>query len=402
MSNLTPLKQSNIPTKHRILVLIETSREFGRGLLKGISQFSEVYGPWNFFRYPPYYIQFRDWKKTSSWIKKQVVDGIIMWTPNTGDVQKLGVPTVLLDVPDVPPGCSVILTNNEMIGEMAANYFMERCYHNFAFCGFSDFFWSQKRCKSFVEELKKHNKEVYVYSSDKSRSHHYWEDEKNLLIEWLNSLPKPVALLTCNDDRGQDILDACRQANIRVPEDVSVLGVDNDELVCNMTHPQLSSIAINTVKAGFEAARHLEWMINNKSNNPKKIFANPIHIITRHSTDIVMVQDSDVSDALRFIQNHVREQIQVVDVAEHLAVTREGMNKKFRKYLGRSVHDEIIRVKINYIIRMLMNTNMTISEIAYSVGYTELKHLSRVFRKITGMSPSQYRKQYSDISILDR
>lgn len=277
---------------------------------------------------------------------------------------------------------------------MAAQYFMEHAFDRFAFTGFPNFFWSEVRGESFVEELKRRGKEaIYVYHRDAF----YSEERRAQYIEWLTALPKPIAMFACNDDLAQGVLDVCNQVGIRVPEEVSILGVDNDELVCNLTHPPLSSIKINFPAAGFEAVRHLVSLICNKREPVQGVYANPINIITRHSTDIFTVNDADVLSALRFIERNTRELIQVTDVADHVALTRQGLNKKFSRYLGRSVHDEILRAKINYISLLLNNTTLPISAIALSVGYSEPKQLSRVFRQRTGMSPTQYRKHHSNM-----
>jgi len=380
-----------------IILVIEASREAGRGLLAGILRYSNTHGPWTLHRHPPYYVNTPHDEVVISWIKEHNADGIIMrnWRDDDSIVE-LGIPTISLSVYKDNPSVPNIVTDDHKAGEMAADYFLGRGFGHLAFCGFAGMPWSQCRGESFCSRARKGGIEPYVYNPPNIKSKLLWNEEFPVLVDWLNSLPKPIAIMACNDDRGQNVLEAGKAARLYVPGEISVLGADNDPLVCELTNPKLSSVAFDFENAGFKAAQMMDRMLSGEDCSKEKIVASPTKIITRASTDIMMIDDADVVRAIEFIQKNLHKPTQVVDVAAHLSLTRQGLNKKFKKHLGRSVHDEIIRVKIQHITYLLSDTDMTISEMAYSTGFSELKGLSRVFRRVTGMSPKEYRKKYID------
>ena len=165
-------------------------------------------------------------------------------------------------------------------------------------------------------------------------------------------------------------------------------------MICDLTNPQLSSIAVDNERAGYEAAEMLAQMMAGKKTNKQVIVARPTHIITRQSTDIFAVEDRGVSEALRFINEHAREQIHVDEVVSAAALSRRVLERRFRQVLGRSILDEIRRVRIEQVVRMLIETNMSVSEIASTLGYPGVEHIARYFHCEKGMSLLAYRKQY--------
>ncbi|MBN1846441.1 MAG: substrate-binding domain-containing protein, partial [Sedimentisphaerales bacterium] len=259
---------------------------------------------------------------------------------------------------------------------------------------FEAMIWSQLRLDGFVHRIRQAGFLVDPFVCSVERSVHPTEKEQRRLIRWLRDLPKPVGLMTCNDDMGRTVLENCKFAGIHVPEQIAVVGVDNDDLTCELTDPQLSSVALDSEKAGYQAAELLDRLMQGEPMNGQIISHDPTHVVTRHSTDILAVADGDVANALRFIRDHIRQPIQVDDVTEHIAMTRQGLNKKFHKCLNRTVHQEIIRARIQQITHMLMETSMSISDIAHSMGYAEMKYISRLFHRETGLSPSQYRRKF--------
>jgi LacI family transcriptional regulator len=201
--------------------------------------------------------------------------------------------------------------------------------------------------------------------------------------------------MACNDDRGQYVLEACQIAGLRVPDDVAVIGVDNDDLICDLTVPPLSSIALNHEKAGYQAAQLLDEMMAGKKVDSKTIIPlESSHIVIRQSTDVLAIEDHELAEAVRFIRGHSREAIQVSDVVESVAVSRRVLERRFREVLKRSVHDEIARARVEHACRMLVETNLSVSQIAQHLGYPSDKHIARHFRKEKGMTPRQYRKKF--------
>ena len=219
--------------------------------------------------------------------------------------------------------------------------------------------------------------------------------EQGLIADWLKSLPKPVGLMVCNDDRGRQITETCNAVGLNVPDEISVVGVDNDNLVCELSSPPLSSIALSVERAGYEAAELLDkLMAGKKKKTTRTITVSPTHIVTRQSTNILAIEDHEVVQAVRFIRKHPKEPIQVGDVVNVVTLSRRVLERRFRKALGRSVHDEIRRVRIEQVARMLMETNLSVSQIALDLGYPGVDHIARYFQREKGMSPLAYRKQY--------
>jgi LacI family transcriptional regulator len=210
---------------------------------------------------------------------------------------------------------------------------------------------------------------------------------------WLQELPKPIGIMACNDLRGRHILDACRQLNLRVPEDVAVVGVDNDELMCELAVPPLSSVAQGSERLGYEAAKLLGRLIRGRCLRPKHIVVPPISIVPRRSSDLIAVDDPLLSAALRFIQNHAAEQIGVPDVVRNAGVSRSTLETRFRTQLARTIHDEIQRVRIETARRLLTATNLSLSKIAERAGYRNSYYMSAVFRRELGVPPSQLRQE---------
>jgi LacI family transcriptional regulator len=216
------------------------------------------------------------------------------------------------------------------------------------------------------------------------------------MADWLKSLPKPVGLMTCTDDRSQDVVEASKIAGVHVPEDLAIIGVDNDELVCELSSPPLSSIALNTQRSGYEAAELLDKLMSRKRIKMANltIVVHPTHIVTRQSTDILAIEDRDVVAAVRFIRRNAREMIQVDDVVDTVAVSRRSLEQRFRRELGCSVLAEIKRARIDQVARMLVETNLSVSQIALALGYSGVENIARYFRSEKGMSPLAYRKLY--------
>ena len=371
--------------------------------MHGIAHYASLFGPWT-FHYESFFYQSdssqRNEKEKMNHLEKWGADGIIAreFTRQTQEnILSLNIPTVISTVynQEVKDAWGNLYVDNYSIGKMAAMHLLEKGFKYFAYCGINDFFWSLQRSRGYIDTIANNGFEVLVYTPPKSRRKKIpWEEEQVFLCNWLRSLPRPIGLMACIDEKAQDIIQACKLVNIRIPEEVSIVSGDNDDLLCQLSNPQLSSVAINGQDAGYAAAALLDRLMKGQNPKDKTIFVRPTHVVTRNSTDIFAVSDENVAEALGFIRSHFHEPIQVSDVAYALAVTRQGLNKKFKHHLNRSVHDEIIRMRIQQVSRLLIETNMTISEIATSVGYPELKFLTRSFRKNKGMPPSEYRKRF--------
>jgi len=375
----------------RILVLIEASREFSRGILSGLALYSKIRGPWMFVTRPPFYVKDTIDSTVISWIDTLAIDGIILQARFiTDQIRQSGVPLIALDANTNLKGIPRILCNDQRIGQMAAEHLLECGFSHFAFCGFDHLTWSQQRRDSFRQTVEDAGYPCYIHRQSQrdvlqSRTLEYFS-----IIDWLAALPKPLGLMACNDDRGQQILEACKIAGYPVPEEIAVVGADNDQLECVLTAPPLSSVSLNLEKAGYQTAETMDNLLQGRKTGD--IIVDPIQVVRRQSTDIVAVGDADVSAALRFIREHADEYIQVNDVIQILCVSRRTLYAKFRKALGRSVHDEIVRVRLARIKSLLTDTQLSISRIAKVMNFTGPDKLFRFFIRESGKTPTEFRK----------
>lgn len=379
-----------MPKVPKVILLIETSRVYGRALLRGITKYSRLHGPWVFYSEPG------GLEKALPYLKNWNPDGIIMRDSGKGDtVVKMNVPVIVsVHLKEHISGTPYIDTNGVEIGRMAAEHLFDHGFKRFAFCGFDELHWSRGRGENFSKTVRKAGFETYFYKRPRTKSQRLWENEQIIMVDWLKSLPKPVGLMACNDDRGRQLTEACKIAGLHVPEEVAIIGVDNDELVCELSDPPLSSVSLNVERGGYEAAELLYKLMKGKKVANQDVIIQPTHVVTRQSTDILAIEDLAVVKAMRFIRRHAKEPIQVDQVVDAVDLSRRGLEQRFRGVLNRSVHDEIRRVRIEQVVRMLLETNMSVSQIAFSLGYPGVNNISRYFRREKGMSLLAYRRKY--------
>lgn len=379
----------------KVVLLMDDSRVAGRMVLHGIAEYARIHGPWIFHTEPPYYMNPSRKRNMLDWVKKWQAHGIVMLDCDMfRGMDKLGIPIIISHVVRKhPPKHPCILSDGQTIGRMAAEYFIDRRYRHFAFCGFKDMPWSQNRMQGFCQTIHQTGYSAHCLEGPIFRQPLLWGNESNALLDWLKTLPQPIAIMACNDDRGRQILNACRMGGIRVPEDVAVLGVDNDPLVCGLSFPLLSSIALNFRKGGYQAAELLHNLMAGKKVTRQQITVEPLYIETRHSTDNTALHDPLVANAICYIRNHLREPLQIEDVAQAVSTSRRTLYQKFQEVLGRSVHEEIRRVRIQEITKMLLETNFSIAQIAIALNFSSDKHFARYFAKEMGLSPRAFRQK---------
>lgn len=390
-----------MPKYPKIILVIEDSRAHGRALLRGISRYARFNGPWTIYRdvYNPSYGHGAYIKnEVYSRFEKIAADGVITRNPEkTRQLTKKGIPTIIaISQKNPPKGTSYLTINHSAVGKMGAEYFLDKGYKNYAFCGYKKMYWSICREKAFAETLQKHGYESSAYNAptkNKLKKLKFDSEIEHLAL-WLDKLSKPIAIMACNDNRAANVIEAAKIAGIHIPEEIAILGVDNDDLICNMSNPPLSSIILNAEKGGYQAAELLDEMMKSDERVIKKIFIEPVQIIERESTDILAVEDKDVSNAMRFIRENKKEPIQVSDVIESVFTSRRCLQKKFRKYFNRTILNEIKNTRIEYAKQLLLDTHMNISEISDHMNFSGVNSFSRYFKEYTKLSPLEYRKKY--------
>jgi len=384
-----------MPDGARIMLLINPSRGYTRELLSGVAQYAHLQPSWTFYR--P--LEYRDkvGRSIIHILRKLKPDGIFMREPPEFDrIIDMGVPIVCSAYTrEAIPGVANIVTNQEAIGRIAAEHLLAQGFRHFAYCTFDNWWWSRRRRDSFSRRVAEAGFELYDYEVPTVKEQRFWDKELPHIAAWLRSLPKPVGVMGCNDDRGALIIDACKSVGLKVPDEVAVVGVDNDALICDLCSPPLSSVAMSLRRTGYEAAALLDRMIQGKETGRPTLHVQPTHVVARPSTDMLAVDDPAIAAALRFIRRNVQRDIAVQEVADQAGLSRRLMERRFRHVVGHSIHREIQRVRADLVMRMLLETHMSISNIAEIMHFPDVAHLARFFRKEKGSSPSQYRRDHA-------
>jgi len=382
----------------KIILLTDFGEEYGTSLLKGVTRYSQEHGPFAFCRMPTYYRETRGMEGILKWAKEWKANGILGQFYNNSNLELLwneGISVVAQDFIERHENVPNISGDYKSAGIMGAEYFLKKGFEHFAFYGFKNIVWSRERGQSFEERVSQEGYHVHYFESNRRfKSRELWYYKPSALSKWLKSLPKPIALMACDDNQALHITEACRLSNIRIPEEVAVLGVDNDEVLCNLSDPPLSSIGQNTIKAGYEAARLLHTMIKTKNQEYYDIIVETTPIVTRNSTDIYAAKDQYVGQALKYIHNNIEKNLKVDDVLEQVPLSRRSLEKRFHKVTGYPVYEYIFNLRIEKFTHKLLETDLSIFEIAMDLGLNDGKNIARQFRQIKGCTPTEYRKKY--------
>ena len=379
--------------KRHVALIIETSSNYGRDLLAGIVRYMRMHDRWSVF------LEQRDlFKQPPRWLNKWQGDGIISraTTPRLLDaISDTGVPFVELTDRKGDVEFSQIRSDDAAIGKMGAEHLLERGFKRFGYCGYKGEAWSKRREESFVKTIDQRSSgSCSLYNSTwQGRGARNWEDEQRCIIEWLQTLTPPFAVMACNDIRGRQIIDACSELDLAVPEQVVVVGVDDDELLCRMCSPPLSSVIPNAQAVGFRAAEVLASLMDGKSPASEVQLIEPLGVATRQSTDVVAIDDHDIAAALRYIREYACRGITVAEVVRDNSVSRSTLERQVRKYLGRTPQEEIRFVQIKRARELLISTDLSAEQIAPLCGFEHPEYLHVVFKRVTGTTIGVFRKQ---------
>ena len=388
-------------TTPRIALLIETSRGYGRQLLRGIVRYARLHGPWGFYVTPGDFLQAVP--RMKSWGGAGIIARVE--TPAVARaILASGLPTIALGLsdeqlrPESPLSrLSEVVSDSHGAGRMAAEHLLGRGFRRFAYVGARGRVWSGRRLDGFRSRLHEAGFEPLVYAQPRPRrAAADWGREQPALAAWLAALPRPVGVMACNDDRGRQVLVACLAAGLRVPEEVAVVGVDNDELLCELADPPLSSVVLNAEAGGYRAAALLDRMMRGDCDGPRRILVEPLHVEARRSTDIIALDDPEVAAALHFIHARATEPIGVPDVVAEVLISRRALEQRFRKATGRTVHDEIRRVRMERACRLLTETDLPIARVAEASGFGRVSYLAQSFRQAFDVTPARYRRRLRD------
>lgn len=380
-------------SRKSVALLIETSNGYSRGLLEGVIAFTKERANWS--------VHLTEQERGAApplWLDSWGGDGIIarIETDKIGSqLKKFGVPIVDLSAARHVKGVPWADTEDRAISQIAIDHFTERGFKHLAFCGDAGFEWSVKRGNHFRTMAKAAGCEVYEHQSIARYDARYnLATEKQRIMKWLQSLPRPVAIMGCYDFKAQQVLDACRQLDIAVPSEVAVLGVDNDRLICELSEPTLSSIIPDTKRTGYEAADLLNRIMTGEEvATEQPLITQPLGIQLRESTDTLAIEDEEVAKALQYIRRHATANIRVTDVLRNVTLSRRALEHRFKKWIGHTPHDEIQHVRINRIKALLSDTDLSIHQIADRTGFEHDEYMAASFKRETGMTPSGFREK---------
>ncbi|MGB7327427.1 MAG: XylR family transcriptional regulator [Rubripirellula sp.] len=383
----------DVPVGHdrpNVLLIVETAMSFGRGVLEGISRYLMQNPGWavqlnihEFVTAPP------------KWLRHWEGDGIITRS-TTPEMAKMilqwGIPAVNLTDIYGEQGIPSILCDHRAIGRMAAEHLIQRGLTSFAFCGFSDHYWSSERQLGFTSAASEHGYEVHTHLLNWSNARQFgWEKQQTKIVDWLKSLPKPIGVMACNDFRGQHVLEACRTAEIQVPDQAAVIGVDNDQVICDFCQPPLSSVIPPAEQIGFEAARLLDRLMKGEQPENSNRLIPPLGITARQSTDVMSIEDAEVVMALKIIRERACLGLNVNDILQEVLIARSSLERRFRKAIGRSPQAEIRDVQMKRARQLLVETDLSLAQIASLTGFKHSEYFSVVFKREIGQTPGQYR-----------
>ena len=376
----------------KIALLIDTATTWGSGLIEGIADFAHNSADWHLFLGP--YGKYDRMMLPPDW----ECDGVIARVTS----QELADQLVQRNLPAV--NVSWYTFNEEKIArctcdeqdiaQRAAAYFLERGFRQFAYCGSSIRTNYDDRVGMAFLELLQQKYSCHRYTPQAEPEGFLPKPEElSALVDWLEDLPKPVALLAFDSIQARYVTEACHLANLEVPHEVAVLGGEYDFLSCTVSRPQLSSIDHSPFRVGYAAAEILSEMLEGKPAPKEPVVFPATRIITRQSTDTVAVNDELLAACVKFIKEHSHERIQVSDILQSVPISRRALEKGFKKFLSRSPAEEIRRVRVANAVTLLCDTSWPMPKIASACGFDRPELLTRAFRRELDITPSQFRKQ---------
>ncbi len=377
----------------RVALIIETSVIYGRRILRGVARYLRSHHRWSVFleqhelgARPP------DWLSSGTW------DGILSrpTDPNLARLfRKMKVPVVDLNDLHENLGFPWVGSDHYAIGRLGASHLLERSFRHLAFCGFSGELWAAQRRDGFRDAVEAQNLPVSVYESPwRGPDAPQWDKDIHDIVRWLQRLPQPLAVMTCNDVRGLHVLDACARLGALVPEQVAVVGVDNEEILCELCTPPLSSVEPDPERIGYAAAELLDALMAGKPPKQTRIAFDPIQVVRRRSTEALAIEDPVVAGAMRYIREQAVFGCSVSDVLRHVRVSRTVLERRFRQSLKRSPHAEILNSRLTRVKQLLTETDFTLEHIAELSGFEHPEYLSVVFKRMCGVTPGKYRDNH--------
>ncbi len=376
----------------KVALLIESSRAYGRGLLRGVAAYVRTHRPWSIYVEPHGLEQ-----PPPSWIRSWDGDGILARVTDRRTLDLLlatGVPTIDLRGALTDTGIPLVGLDSHAAARLAFEHLRERGFRNLAFCGVQpgEYRFLDQRETEFERLATEAQCAFSKFPTQQGRKGaRTWDEEQRQMARWVAKLNKPVGILACHDDRGHVLLNACREAEIAVPDDVAVIGIDNDEVLCDLSDPPLTSVDSNTAQIGYSAAALLDKMMAGDAKPSGTVLVEPAGVVLRRSTDSLAIDDRELAAAMRFIREHACDGINVDDVLSHTSLSRSTLDRRFIRIFGHSPSDEIMRLRIERVKQLLVETEYSLQHVANLAGFEHSEHMGALFRRKTGQTPGEFR-----------
>ena len=395
MSLVPAEEQAGLPgapgrTTKRVALLVETSRTYGRDLLRGIHRYLAEHDQWSVF------LELRALdSQVPRWLASWRGDGIIARTGSPAMAEAIaatGLPGVELRASRLAHGLPFIGVDNHDLGRIVADHFIDNGFRHFAVFDLDTERYFEERRDDFRASLAARGHACHeLQHRTRDERPPDWERHQADVAHWLTSLPKPIGIFACTDQLAFWLLDACRRAGVAVPEEVAVVGAENDETLCTMSRPQLSSVAFDGERVGYEAAALLDRLMAGQPPATQELLVPPRGLVVRQSSDITAIDDPQVAAAVRYVREHACHGINVADVAAHAGLSRALLERRMRQTLGRTPGEEIIRVRFGRVQALLSETDLPLAAIAERCGFVHPQYMAEAFKKLYGVTPGGYR-----------
>ena len=378
----------------RVLFISDFTESFAHKLLAGFVDYSRPKEQWIVRRMPPEYKAQIGIPGVIRLAKEWDVNAVIGQFEPTDDVglfAENGIVAIAQDYKKKFTAIPNITADYLGTGRMAARFFLERGFRNFGFFGMNDVCWSDERCEGFRREVDAAGFGDSFYSYRMQEIDMVWYYQRNRLREWLRMIPKPIAIMACDDNQGSNLIEACHGIGIKIPEEVSVIGVDNDETLCALGSTTLTSIQIDIEEGGRQTAALVEHLVADPKAPAEDIVLRPVKIVVRMSTAAFATTDQQILKALLFIHKNALKKISVSDVMTEAALSRRLLERRFKDMTGKTLYEYITDQKLKYFAEQLADTDEQVINIALSMGENDTKSISRRFKQIYGCTPVEWR-----------
>lgn len=393
-----PLHPPRIPlrprmTPRRVALILDLHNHIHRGVLQGLCAFVRGAGPWDFV-----WVQQNSALPWPEWAEL-APHGVIAHAPTPELMERLaavpaGVAVVSLGDSGGTTARPAVQKDHGAVGRMGAEHFLERGFRSLAFCGHAALGYGREMAAGFVTEAAQAGVDATVIELKfPLRPDWHWEEVRAELEAWLRALPSPVAVMACNDYFARQLLLAAEALGLAVPEELALLGVNDNPIECQLSHVPLSSVEVAAETIGWEAGRVLERLMGGEAADAAVVRVPPVRVVVRQSSDVFAIDDPVVAAAVRFLHHHAKEAIGVDDLVRGSGLSRRRFEMRFREALGRSPYHELIRARVALARDLLAQTSLKLGAIAEECGFGEMKHLHRHFRRHVGMTPAAFRQQ---------